>query len=82
MALKNLGDGTITKLAADANPTATQYPVGMYLQNTDDRKRWINSGTDWIILDFIDYKKFHVHKDGANYYITDINHRVVGGPRY
>ena len=79
MALKNVGDGTLTKLAADANPTATLYPAGMYLQNTDDRKRWINSGTDWIIQEFIDYKKFNVHKDGANYYITDINHRVVGG---
>jgi hypothetical protein len=77
MALKNLGDGTVTKLAADANPTATQYPAGVVLQNTDDRKRWISSGTEWILQELPIYKKFTVFKEGATTFVTDKNGRVV-----
>jgi hypothetical protein len=76
MALKNLGDGTLTKLAADANPTATSYPAGTALQNTDDRKRWINSGTDWILQDFPLYNQFKVFKAGTTTYVTDRNGKV------
>ena len=77
MAVKNLGDGTVTKLAADAKPTASTYPAGTTLQNTDDRKRWVNSATDWIAQDALLYKKFNILKEASTTYVVDKFGKIV-----
>ena len=78
MAIKNLGDGTVTKLAADAKPTVSLYPPSTVLQNTDDRKRWINSATEWVPQEMMQYKKFKITKEaGGTTFVTDIYGKVV-----
>lgn len=69
--------GTIYKLAADAKPTASLEQAGITLQNTDDRKKWVNSGTDWIPQELPVYKKYRVFKEGSTTYVTDINGRIM-----
>ena len=51
--------------------------TGTELINTDDRQRWINSGTDWILQELPIFKKFKVFKDGATTFVTDNNSRIV-----
>lgn len=68
----------IEKLAADAKPTATDVQAGTELKNTDDKKSWLNSGTEWIAQDFPILKKFRVFIEGSKTYVIDIHGKVWG----
>ena len=74
------GAGIIYKLAADAKPTASLEPAGMLLKNTDDKKEFYNSGTDWILQTPPAYKEFRIYKEGTTTYIIDEHGKQVSTP--
>ena len=69
--------GTITGLAADAKPSAAGIPAGTNFIETDSRKRYYNSGTDWILQEFPALKKYSVFKVGSTTYVTDQHGKIA-----
>ena len=76
MVVKAKAGGTITGLAADSKPPAAATPTGTIFLETDTRKRYYNSGTDWIAQEFPVYKKYKVFKVGTTTYVTDIHGKI------
>lgn len=77
MVVKAKAGGTITGLAADAKPPAAATPTGTIFLETDTRKRYYNSGTEWIPQEFQLYKKYKITKQpGGATFVTDIHGKV------
>ena len=71
MAIKRKAGGRITGLSTDSKPPAAAVPSGSMFVETDTRKRYYNSGTDWILQDLPLFNQFKVLKVGTTTYIID-----------
>jgi hypothetical protein len=71
MPVKYLGDLRYIGLSGDTKPTPANTAVGAAFEETDTRKEYINSGTEWIPQDFQAILRYEVKKIGSTYYATD-----------
>ena len=80
MVLTPKAGGRIEGLAADAKPPAAAIRAGITFLETDTKKRYYNSGTDWIPQQLQSILRYYYTKVGSTYYIIDERGRSQATP--
>ena len=78
MTIRHYGNQEYQGLSSDTKPIADDTAAGATFEETDTRKKWQNSGTEWIPQEVGNYLKYRLLKVGTTYYIIDQHGKLIG----
>ena len=78
MTVIHFGNQQYQGLSTDTKPLAADTAVNAIFEETNTRKRYYNTGTQWIPQEVGNYLKYRVLKVGTTYYIIDQVGREIG----